>query len=427
MPQHTAFRKKASEGDQNDPLASFRAAFVGEDENLIYLDGNSLGRMPLASSKHMRMVVETQWGKKLIQSWNDHWINLNERLSEKIAHIIGANPDEVFLGDSTSVNFYKLAFAALKQQTDRTGILTDSLNFPSDLYLIQGMINSSFPQHKLNVIESMDGISIGYEQIEKALNDNTALLTLSHVAYRSAFMYDMTRVNEMAHSQGALVLWDLSHSAGAVALKLHEASADMAVGCTYKYLNGGPGAPAFLYVRRDLQEKLRNPVWGWFGHNKPFDFDPTYMKGDGIKSFGAGTPPILSMAALEPSLTISSEAGMQAIRQKSMLMSNFFLEMTREILLPLGFKVASPAEAERRGSHISLKHPEGYRICKSLIQPEGQQKSIVPDFRPPDNIRLGFAPLYNTFTEVYETVMRLRDIAVSREFERHDSSRSTVT
>lgn len=427
MSVYSHYSKKAQELDQSDQLAHYRDFFVSKNENLIYLDGNSLGRLPKPAVSELRNVIEYQWGQNLIRSWNEHWIGLQERLAEKIAQIVGAQADEIFVGDSTSVNFFKLAFAALKIQQNKSVIVSDELNFPSDLYLIQGLINTSYPDHKLLLIKSRDGISIDTHDIESILDEKTALLTLSHVLYRSAFMYDMEKINALAHKRKALVLWDLSHATGAVRLQLNESGADMAVGCTYKYLNGGPGSPAFLFVRKELQKELQNPVWGWFGHQKPFDFESVYVSNQDIKSFGAGTPPILSMAALEPSLKIITEAGITPIRHKSVALSEFFKKMTTEILLPNGYVMASPSNPSERGSHVSLRHPEGFRICKSLIEPANDSKSIIPDFRPPDYIRFGFAPLYNTFTEMVETVARLEQIIKTEEFKRHSEQKPVVT
>lgn len=418
--------EKAKALDQADELARFRGYFFNQ-EKLIYLDGNSLGQLPLKTKELMSQLVAEQWGERLIRGWNEHWMELPSRLATKIARLVGAQPDEIFVGDSTSLNLYKLAFAALSAQQGRTKIVSDALNFPTDLYVLQGLIQQQFRQHRLELIQSHDGISIGEEQLEKMLNEHTALLTLSHVAFKSAFMHDMTKVNQMAHKKGALVIWDLSHAAGAVDLALNATNADMAVGCTYKYINGGPGASAFLYVRKDLQARLNNPVASWFGHNRPFDFDMQFQAADDIRKFGVGTPNILSMAAMEPGLDLLLEAGMPALRAKSVQLSNFMLEMIQQELLPLRFSLASPLEAVKRGSHLSIQHPEAYRINRAMIEPNDGSKAIIPDFRPPDNIRMGFAPLYNRFEEMAETVQRIKAIIQSAEFERFGKEKLTVT
>jgi kynureninase len=265
------------------------------------------------------------------------------------------------------------------------------------------------------------------EDIKKKLNANTALLTLSHVAFKSAFKYDMSEVTQMAHDAGALVLWDLSHSTGAVPVNLKEANVDLAVGCTYKYLNGGPGAPAFLYVRQDLQDKLASPIQGWFGAKKPFEFSLEYQPEAGIKRFLSGTPPILSVAGIEAGVDLTLDAGMEKVRAKSIQMSTFFIERYQSDLKPLGYGLSSPLNHEQRGSHLSLSHEEAFRICKALMDDSIDGKKIVPDFRAPNNIRIGFAPLYNSFEEIDHTVGKLQCIVRERLFEKYDISKDAVT
>ena len=411
-----SFRKTALELDKNDKLAHFRNEFeMGEE---IYLDGNSLGRLPKKTIELSIDLIQNQWGKGLIRSWNDHWMELPNKIATKIAKIVGARPDEIFVGDSTSINFYKLAFATLKSHGSKTQIVTDSLNFPTDIYVLQGLIEQQFQNHSLSIIKSEDGICISEKAIAEALDENTALLTLSHVVFKSAFRYDMPKINQLAHQKGAMVLWDLSHSAGAVPVNLNESGADMAVGCTYKYLNGGPGAPAFLYVRKDLQDKLSNPIWAWFSHPKPFDFTLDYEAKNNVQRFATGTPSVLSLAAIEVGLDLMLEAEMVNLREKSIAQSTFMIELVENLLLPIGFTIASPLNADERGSHISIQHHEGYRINRAMIEPTDGSPSIIPDFRPPTNIRLGIAPLYNTFEELFQTVIRIKKIVETREFER---------
>ena len=410
------FRLKALELDKKDELAHFRTKFETSDE--IYLDGNSLGRLPKKTIEQSTELIQNQWGKRLIRSWNEYWMELPNKIAAKIALVVGAQADEIFVGDSTSINFYKLAFAALKMQESKTKIITDSLNFPTDIYVIQGLIEQQFEKHTLNILESQDEIRITDEAIENALDENTALLTLSHVVFKSAYMYDMHKINKLAHQKGALVLWDLSHSAGAVEVNLNESGADLAVGCTYKYLNGGPGASAFLYVRKDLQSKLMNPVWGWFSHKKPFDFTINYEAKTDIQRFSTGTPSVLSLAAIESGLDITLEAGMKNLRQKSLAQTNYLIELVENLLTPIGFTVASPMDSYERGSHVSIQHPEGYRINRAMIEPTEGSSVIIPDFRPPNNIRLGIAPLYNTFEEIFQTIIRIKKIVKTKEFER---------
>lgn len=417
-------KQKALELDKKDKLAHFRDHFeIGQE---IYLDGNSLGRLPKKTIGLISEITQNQWGKRLIRSWNEQWMELPIRISAKIARLVGAQADEIFVGDSTSINFYKLAFAALKFQEPKTRIITDSLNFPTDIYVLQGLIDQQFKNHSLNIIESEDQIRITDEAIENALDENTALLTLSHVVFKSAYMYDMHKINQLAKQKGAMVLWDLSHSAGAVEVNLNESGADLAVGCTYKYLNGGPGAPAFLYVRKDLQEKLMNPIWGWFSHQKPFDFTLNYEAKADIQRFSAGTTSVLSLAAIESGIDITLEAELKNLREKSVAQTNYLIELVENLLTPIGFTIASPTHSNGRGSHISIQHPEGYRINRAMIEPTNGSPVIIPDFRPPNNIRLGIAPLYNTYEEIFQTIVRIKTIVDAREFERFGGERLEV-
>ena len=411
--------------DQYDSLHKFKEEFVN-DKATIYLDGNSLGKLPKKTIELSRDLVEEQWGKQLIRGWNQGWIDLSTSLSKKIACLVGAAPEEIFVGDSTSLNLFKLAFATLKYQQGRTEIVTDTLNFPSDLYVLRGLIKQHFPNHKLNLVKSGDGIAMNLNHIGQEINTNTALLTLSHVTYKSSFMYPMKEVSALAHKNGSLVLWDLSHSVGAVPINLENTGADMAVGCTYKYLNGGPGAPAFLYVRKELHNALINPIWSWFSHELPFDFNPEYQASPGIEKFAISTPSILSMAAIEPGVDLLLAAEMEQVRKKSLVQSEYLTDLIEVQLIPLGFKIASPRNPAERGSHLTLKHPEGYRINRAMINPENGKKVIIPDFRPPDNIRLGIAPLYTSFTDLYHTVERIVEIVLTKDFERFEKAQLQV-
>jgi len=417
--------------DASDNLAKYRNDFYhNELENLIYLDGNSLGRLPYAAKKQLEEIISHQWGKRLIRSWNENWLETPKRVAAKIAELVGAKPHEIFVGDSTSVNLYKLVFAALKFNGGKDTLISDSLNFPSDYYIFEGLLKESFPSHKmLHIAAEGDRISTDTAKVEAALNTHkTALLSLSMVAYQSAFLYDMAEINALATKNGALTLWDLSHATGAVPIKLNETGSDLAVGCTYKYLNGGPGSPAFLYVREDLQQKLFSPIWGWFGHDKPFEFSDGFVPAPNIQRFGAGTQTILSLAGIEAGADLLIKAGMPNIRKKSVALSTLFLKEFETRLEPLGFGLASPTDEHIRGSHISLTHDESYRINRALIEPqkEGVPK-IIPDFRPPNRIRFGFTPLYTSFEDVYTCVLRLGQIVETKEFEAFGEDRLTVT
>jgi kynureninase len=413
--------------DAQDELAPFRAEFVIDEPNMIYLDGNSLGRLPKRTINFMREAIEQQWGERLIRVWNEGWIDTPTQLGAKIAQLVGAKPDEILVTDATSVNLFKLAVAALRSQPHRHKIVSDSLNFPSDLYILQGIIDLLGHNHRLELIPSEDTITIAPEVIEQALDADTALVSLTHVSFKSAFMYDMARVTDLAHQAGALMLWDLSHSVGAVPLDLNGCNVDLAVGCTYKYLNGGPGAPAFLYVRRDLQGHLKQPMWGWFAAKEPFAFALDYTPAADISRYRVGTPPMLSMKAVEPALDIILEAGMDRLRAKSSQQTAYLIELAEQWLEPLGFTIGSPRQAEIRGSHVSLRHSEAYRINRALIEAEPPALKVIPDFREPDNIRLGVTPLYTTFTEIHQALVRIRTIVEERVYEKYSPERLAVT
>jgi len=413
--------------DRDDPLKQYRQRFVIKDPSLIYLDGNSLGRLPQVTADHMETAITEQWGERLIRSWNEGWYQQSARLGKKIAQIIGAHPDEVIVSDSTSVNLYKLAYGALKLREERNEILSDDMNFPSDLYILQGLVKQSGGNLTLRLLKSPDGISSDMTEFVRIISQRTALVTLSHVAYKSAYMYDMERVGELAHMHGALVLWDLSHAVGAVPISLNRANADLAIGCTYKYLNGGPGSPAFLYVKRELQEQMENPIQGWFGEQNPFDFKLNYRESKDIRKFLTGTPPVISISGLEPSLDMVLEAGIGSLRQKSVAQSDYLIALAKQWLLKHEFRIGSPELSEKRGSHVALKHAEGYRICRALSDPETGTHVVIPDFREPNNIRLGITPLYTTFEEIYHAVEQLKEIMEKKTYEDYPNSRAQVT
>ena len=409
--------------DAADPLSAFRDRFVIADPALIYLDGNSLGRLPRAAGERLAAVVGAEWGERLVRGWNEGWFEAPDRLGDKLARLLGAGEGEVILADSTSVNLFKLSLAALLARPGRHTIITDDLNFPSDLYVLRSAARLAGRPVTLRVVPAADGIHGPVEALAAALDEDTALLSLSHTVFKSGYTYDMAALTAAAHRAGALALWDLSHAAGAVVVDLQGAAADLAVGCTYKYLNGGPGAPAFLYVRRDLQETLANPISGWIGSRDPFDFALDHAPAPGIRRFLTGTPPILSLAAVEPGLDLLLEAGLPRLRERSVRLSEYLIGRWQERLEPLGFRLNSPRDPARRGSHVSLGHDDGLRVALALLH-EGH---VLPDFRRPDNIRLGIAPLYNTFDDLYSAVERLRAVVVDRLYERYDATGLAVT
>jgi kynureninase len=413
----------AQEQDKQDPLAAYREQFVIPEPDLIYMDGNSLGRLPTNSVHLAEDVVKRQWGERLIRGYGDGWWTRPKEIGAKIAQLIGAQPDEVIVSDSTSTNLFKLAVAALRMQGTRRLIHTDDLNFPSDIYILQGIIDLLGNRHQLDIVPSPDGIFGPADAFQTRLDNNSALLTISLTVFKSGYTYDMESITAAAHEAGALVIWDLSHSVGSVPIDLNGANADMAIGCTYKYLNGGPGSPAFLYVRRDLQEQLGNPITGWWGQKRPFDFGLDYNPESGLQRFQVGSIPMLSLSLIEPAVDMFIEIGMEAVRAKSIQQTEYLIALWESILAPSGYTLNSPREAAWRGSHISLGHQEGWRINQCMIQ----EMNIIPDFREPDNIRLGIAPLYTRYEDIYETVVRMKRIVSDQLYEKYSIVRSTIT
>ena len=410
--------------DAQDPLAHFRQRFIIADPDLIYLDGNSLGRLPQATPPKLAQLVATEWGQRLIRGWNEGWIEAPTQVGGQIAQLIGAQADEVIVADSTSVNLFKLLVAALQARPDRTKIVTDDLNFPSDLYIMQGAARLLGRELEIVVVASPDGVYGPVAGLTQAIDEKTAVLSLSHTVFKSGYTYDMAALTQIAHQAGALTLWDLSHAAGSVLVDLNGARADLAVGCTYKYLNGGPGAPAFLYVRRDLQDVLHNPIAGWMGQANPFEFGLTYEPVAGIARFLTGTPSILGITAVSTGADLLLEAGMTAVRAKSVAQTSYLISLWQAWLEPLGFRLNSPRESNWRGSHISLGHDAGWQIAQALIQ----EAKVLPDFRQPDNIRLGITPLYTSYLDIYEGLRRLRQVVVEGTYQNYPAvTGGTVT
>lgn len=412
--------------DAVDPLKTFRHRFMIPDPSMIYMDGNSLGRLTSAAITSLDEEIRYRWGDRLIRSWNESWYSKSLDLGDRIGELLGAEPGEVIISDSTSVNLYKLAWAAIHYQAGKNNILTDDLNFPSDLYILEGLTSQN-PPWKVSLAKSADGLTVCMNELEDAFDDGTGLVCLSHVAYKSSFKYDITEVTRLAHKKDTLILWDLSHSAGVVPIDLKASQVDMAIGCTYKYLNAGPGAPAFLYIRKDLQEQLQNPVQGWFGARDPFAFSTTYSPAKGLRKFLTGTPPILSMSAMEEALSMIRKAGIDNIRKKSEAQSEYMVSLVERWLVPLGCRLGSPQEVSKRGSHISITHNEAYRINQAMILPPEGMPVIIPDFREPDNIRLGIAPLYTSYQEIFDTIGRIRDIISQKSYLDYSNDRKGVT
>ncbi len=389
------FETEAAKLDSADPLRGKRALFA-LPKGVVYLDGNSLGALPRSAIGAIDQAVRHEWGDGLIRSWNSAgWVDLSARVGVKIAALIGAPGDSVVACDSTSVNLYKALHAACALRPDRRIILTDIDNFPTDLYLIDSVAKE----------RGLEVRALPRNEIVEAITSDVALVELTHVDYRTAEMYDMEAITATAHAAGALTIWDLAHSAGAVPVDVTNANADFAIGCGYKYLNGGPGAPAFIYVAPRIADSTTQPIQGWHGHAHPFEFSRFYEPASGVDRMLVGTPPVLSMAALSAALDVFDGVSMSELRTKSLALSTLFYELADEHLGSRGFAVVSERDPAKRGSHVALSHLNGYSIIRALIE-----RGIIGDFRRPNILRFGFAPLYNTFADVVQLINGCIDV-----------------
>jgi kynureninase len=412
-------RQYAETLDAQDPIGHFRARFHISDEDLVYLDGNSLGRLPLATRDRLRAALDDEWGRDLIRGW-DAWIDLARSVGDVLAaSVLHVAPGEVLLSDSTSVNLYKLAAAALDARPGRGVIVTDDDNFPTDRYVLEGLAAARGLQLRVVATDIDEGLDP--DRLAAALGDDVALVCLSHVAYRSGAIADMVAITTAAHRVGALTLWDLCHSAGSVRVPLRESGADLAVGCTYKYLNAGPGAPAFLYVRADLQAGLRQPIWGWFGRRDQFAMAAGYEPAGSIDRFLVGTPPVLAGYAALEGARITAEAGIDALAAKGRGLTQYTIGLV-EAWLGQRLRLASPADATRRGSHVTFQSPDAWRICQAL-----KAAGVIPDFRTPERLRIGLAPLYTRYADVHEGMSRLRTVVDSGAYAAFDATLGRVT
>jgi len=395
--------------DAADPLAAYREQFA-LPEGVIYLDGNSLGALPKATPAALADVATRQWGDRLIRSWNEGWIDAPQRIGAKIAPLIGAAADEVIIGDTTSTHLFKALVAALRANPDRHTVLSEAGNFPTDLHIAEGAV-ACVPGARLKVVARAD--------LAEALDEDTAVLLLTHVHYKTGERFDMTAWTARAHDAGALMLWDLSHSVGAVPIDLNGADADLAVGCTYKYLNGGPGAPAFIYVATRWQDRLASPLSGWMGHAAPFAFEDAYRPAPGMKRWLAGTPAMLSTAALETALDLWADIDQHAVAAKSARLFDILAAAGDA----LGLDCVSPRDPAQRGSHISFRHPHAHAITQALIA-----HGVIGDFRDPDILRLGLTPLYLSHEDVWCAGEMLKKIVETREWQNPQySERLAVT
>ncbi len=400
----TMFAPDVSALDAADPLAHFRGRFQLR-EGLIYLDGNSLGALPKATGERLAEVIADQWGEGLITSWlGALWSTAPRRIGDKIGRLIGAEPGEIIATDSTSVNIFKALTAALSLRRDRSTILSESTNFPTDVYMMQGIEAFSGGRVK--------AVTVAPEGVVDALNDDVAVLLLTQVHYKSGRVRDMTAITKRAHAVGALVVWDLSHSAGAIPVDLNAANADFAIGCGYKFLNGGPGAPAFLFAA--ARHHAATPVLsGWFGHARPFAFEEDYDPAAGIERFMCGTPPVLGLAALEVGIDLLLEVDMAEVRRKSLALGDLFIEQMQPLCAAYGFELVTMLDHAERGSQVAYAHPSGYQIVQAL-----KEFDVIADFRAPDILRFGLTPLYLRYRDIVETVKRLEKVCATRAWDK---------
>ena len=390
--------------DAADPLASYRDRFVGADQPLVYFDGNSLGRPLAVTGPRLARFVEEEWGGRLIRGWDESWFELPRTLGDDLGRVVlGAAPGQTVVGDSTTVLLYKLVRAAVAARPGRTEIVIDRDNFPTDRYVVAGVAQECGLTVRWIDVELDAGVTA--EQLAAAVGPETALVVVSHVAYRSAWLADLPALTRIAQDAGALVLWDLCHSAGSVPVALDAAGVDLAVGCSYKYLNGGPGAPAFAYVAERHLDELTQPIQGWMGAVDPFLMGPTYAPAAGIRRFLSGTPPIVGMLAIQDMLALLDEAGIEAVRAKSVALTSYAVDVAAELLAPHGVVLASPRDPDRRGGHVTLNHPLMREVTALLWE-----RDVIPDYRDPHGLRIGLSPLSTSFAEVRRGLEAVREV-----------------
>jgi len=398
--------------DRADALAHFRNRFVITDPQMCYLDGNSLGRLPKSTIEAVNRVMVEEWGGELVTGWN-HWVDMAQRVGDRIGEVVlGAAPGQVLATDTTSVNLYRLAIAAIKARPQRSTIVIDEANFPTDRYIFEGIAKDL--GLRLVVIPNEDPAVAEFERVTpdvlaRYLSDDVALVCLQIVNYRSGARQDVPTLTDLVRRHGAYVLWDASHAAGALDLRFDEWGVDIAVGCTYKYCNAGPGSPGWLYIRSTNHEHLQTPIDGWFGQRDQFAMGPTFDRAPGIRGYQIATPPITGLAAIESSMALIREAGISAIEAKAGAGTDFMIELFDDWLAPLGFELATPRLAAHRGGHVSLVHPDARRISVAMRE----MTNVIPDFRMPNTIRLAVSPLYTSYEEIFTAFARLRDLVMS--------------
>ena len=419
-------REYALELDQNDPLAGYRSKFVITDPNLCYLDGNSLGRLPHATVKAVSDFLSQEWGNEVVTGWS-HWIDEAQVAGDLLGRaVLGAGPGQVLVCDTTSVNFYQLCVAAIKARPGRKTVITDAANFPTDRYILKG-IAEQFGL-KLIIIDNEDPAIaenelITAELLEKYMSEDVAMVTFEVIQYRSGARTDIQSVTDLARSYGALVVWDASHAAGAIEMNFDACGVDLAVGCTYKYGNSGPGSPAWLYVNKKIQKELQVPILGWFGNEDQFGMGPAFVKAEGIRGFQIASPSIIGIRGVQVAFAMIEEAGIDVIASKAAIGTQMMIDLYDEWLAPLGYTLLTSRNPKERGGHISIGHPEAARICVALRK----FANVIPDYRTPNAIRLAIAPLPTSYVEVWDGFQRIRDLTQTRQYEKVEGSDSRVT
>jgi kynureninase len=419
-------REYALELDQNDPLAGYRSKFVVTDPNLCYLDGNSLGRLPHATVKAVSDFLSQEWGNEVVTGWS-HWIDEAQVAGDLLGRaVLGAGPGQVLVCDTTSVNFYQLCVAAIKARPGRKTIITDAANFPTDRYILKGIAE----QFGLNliIIDNEDPAiaeneRITAELLENYMTEDVAMVTFEVIQYRSGARTDIQSVTDLARSYGALVVWDASHAAGAIEMNFDACGVDLAVGCTYKYGNSGPGSPAWLYVNKKIQSELQVPILGWFGNEDQFGMGPDFVKAEGIRGFQIASPSIIGIRGVQVAFAMIEEAGIDVIASKAAIGTQMMIDLYDEWLAPLGYTLLTSRNPKERGGHISIGHPDAARICVALRK----FANVIPDYRTPNAIRLAIAPLPTSYVEVWDGFQRIRDLTQSRQYEKVEGSDSRVT
>ena len=411
--------------DSNDKLSKFRDKFILPQDK-IYLDGNSLGVLAKDVINEINYTIKEEWGNNLISSWNKSWIKLPRMISQKLASIIKSKKDEVYVGSSTSINLFKLIKSILQSNKSIKNISTDNLNFPSDKYICE-LIAKDF-NIDFNFLDYGSDLMADIENLKEFIKEKRGIIVLSHVAFKSSYRYPIKEISKFCKDNNTIVIWDLSHSIGAVDINMGLNQVDYAIGCTYKYLNGGPGSPAFIYVREQELRKLKSPIRGWFSHEKPFEYSNEYNESNSIEKFSNGTPHILSLSTLKTSLDITIEATTKELNIKSAELFNYFVSIYTNELKKLNFELLTPLDKSKRGSHIAISHKEAWRISKCLINPiDNDKSSIIIDFRPNNIIRIALTPLYTSFQDIYSISKRLINIVNEEEFKQKDESMDGVT